>query len=64
MNQKELDLRDSFAKAVIPSIITYMDAKMTGLTQEQKEGFDIEEYCCDQAYGIADKMLISRNKKL
>ena len=62
MNKKEIKLRDSFAKAALPSIITYMDAKMTELTQEQKEVFDIQQHCCDQAYLIADKMFISRKK--
>jgi hypothetical protein len=62
MTRKELKLRDSFAKAALPSIITYMDAKMMTLTKEKKEGFDIEQHCCDIAYLIADKMIISRNK--
>ena len=60
MKEQKLTLRDNFAMSALPSIITYMDSKVSKLKEHQKEGFDIEEICCKQAYAIADKMIEAR----
>ena len=60
IEDKELTLRDRFAISALPSVITYMDKKLSKLTYIELEGFDVEEACCDQAYKVADKMLKAR----